>query len=294
MNETDRMTGEFETHRNHLRAVAYRMLGSLEDADDAVQETWLRFDRSDASTVANLGGWLTTVIARICLDMLRSRRSRREESLDSTIPEIRADLHNWKDPEQEALMADSVGIALLVVLDSLGPAERLAFVLHDVFDVPFAEIAPILGRTPVAAKKLASRARRRVQGKRYDDLIDHTDQWRTVEAFLMASRSGDMQALLAVLDPEVVRKADRHALPTGVDRVVRGAERVARETVTNAQLAQYARIALIDGAPGLIVVLRRRLRMAIMLKVKGKKISRIHIISEPVRLRRRRVTVHHS
>jgi RNA polymerase sigma factor (sigma-70 family) len=291
MSTYDWLTEQFEFHRSHLRALAYRMLGSLEEAEDAVQEAWLRLNRLDAATIANLGGWLTTVTSRICLDVLRSRKSRPEESLEPTIPQIKADLNNWIDPEQEALMAESVGIALLVVLDSLSPAERLAFVLHDVFDMPFDEIARIVDRTPQAAKKLASRARCRVRGKRPGNPVDQTNRRKTVEAFLAASRSGDMQALIAVLDPEVVRKADPSALPAGADLVVRGAERVARETVTNAQLAHYARVVLVDSAPGIIVILRRRLRIAIKLRVKDEHISQIDVIADPARLRRIEIAV---
>src|SRR5215472_15603816 len=213
------MTEMFESHRNHLRAVAYRMLGSASEADDAVQDAWLRLNRSDTSEVANFGGWLTTVVARICLDMLRSRRSRREETLDAEVVEPIADIKS--DPEQEALLADSVGIALLVVLDTLGPAERVAFVLHDVFDLSFDEIAPIVDRTPEAARQLASRARRRVRGGEAIPDSDLKSQRVVVDAFLAALRAGDFEGLLAVLDPDVVVRIDAGA--PGAPREFRGA-----------------------------------------------------------------------
>src|SRR5689334_13690633 len=204
MNEIDMLADQFEANRSHLRAVAYRMLGSLSEADDAVQEAWLRLSRSDAGAVANLGGWLTTVVARVCLDMLRSRRSRREDLVGSWLPEPILTTGEDSDPAHQAELADSVGIALLVVLDTLSPAERLAFVLHDMFDVPFEEIAPIVDRTPTAARKLASRARQRVRGAAPDPEPDIARQREVVDAFLAASRAGDFDALVAVLDPEVV------------------------------------------------------------------------------------------
>ena len=216
MDEHDWLAERFEENRTHLRAVAYRMLGSLSEADDAVQESWLRLSRSDTSGVENLGGWLTTVVARVCLDMLRSRKSRREEPLDVHVPEPIVSREAGTDPEHEALLADSVGLALLVVLETLAPAERLAFVLHDMFAVPFDEIAPIVGRSPAAARQLASRARRRVQGcgRALPD-ADLTRQREVVDAFLAAARGGDFDALLAVLDPDVVLRADRAAVPAG-------------------------------------------------------------------------------
>lgn len=285
MGKSDWLAEQFEGHRNHLRAVAYRMLGSLSEADDAVQEAWLRLSRTDSAGVENLGGWLTTVVARVCLDMLRARKARREESLNFDIPHIKADLSRWTDPEEEVMMADSVGVALLVVLDKLPPAERLAFVLHDTFGMPFDEIGPIVGRTTVAAKKLASRARHRVQG---GSVIDHADlrrQRRVVEAFLSASRSGDMNALLAILDPDVVRRADRYALPSAAESEIHGARNVVRETVTNAGLAQHARIAIVNGAAGLIVVLQHQLRVALSFSIENKKITAIDVIADPARLR---------
>lgn len=291
MDQTDWLAERFETHRGHLRAVAYRMLGSLSEADDAVQEAWLRLSRSDSRSVENLGGWLTTVVARVCLDMLRSRKSRREESLELPISQIKMNLTSWLDPEQEAMMADSVGLALLVVLDTLQPAERLAFVLHDVFAMPFDEIAPIVGRTPVAAKKLASRARLRVQGHGTTINADLIQQREIVEAFLAASRTGDMNALLAVLDPDVVRRADRIAIPPGAATEVHGAHNVVKETVTNSGLAQFARVAVVNGTVGLIVVLRRKLRLVLSLSIKDEKIAEIDVIADPVRLRHAKLSV---
>jgi len=264
------------------------MLGSLEEAEDAVQETWLRFDRSDVGTVANARGWLTTVIARICLDMLRSRK--REEVLEPDIQQIKADLPNWVDPEQETIMADSVGVALLIVLDSLSPAERLAFVLHDVFDVSFEEIARIVQRTPVAAKKLASRARLRIRGNSPPGDTDLKRQREVVAAFLAASRSGDMQALMEVLHPDAVRVADRNTLPPNAEPVIRGAKSIASETVTNAPLARLARIAIVNGMPGLIVVLRRRVRIAMILSVRDDKIIGIRVIGDRSQLKRVEIT----
>src|SRR5256885_3189803 len=214
MVEHDTLAERFEANRAHLRGVAYRMLGSLSDADDAVQEAWLRLSRADVSGVDNLGGWLTTVVARVCLDMLRARKARHEEPFDATAPEPAAPRGAAPDAEQEMLLADSVGLALLVVLETLAPAERLAFVLHDMFAVPFDEIAPIVGKSPDAARQLASRARRRVQGATMSD-VDLTRQREVVDAFLAASRGGDFDALLAVLDPDVVVRADSAAVEAG-------------------------------------------------------------------------------
>src|SRR5256885_4891913 len=222
MDEHDWLAKQFEAERTHLRAVAYRMLGSLTEAEDAVQESWLHRSRSDTSGVENLGGWLTTVVARICLDMLRSRNSRREEPLEASVPEPITSREGGIDPEQEALLADSIGLALLVVLDTLTPAERLAFVLHDIFAMPFDEIAPIVERSPTAARQLASRARRRVRGAAPVPDADLTAQWEVVEAFLAAAREGDFDALVAVLDPDVVLRADGGL--TGPSHVVQGAE----------------------------------------------------------------------
>src|SRR5436309_4057058 len=249
MHEHDWLTEQFEAYRSHLRAVAYRMLGSMSEADDAVQESWLRLSRSDTSGVENLGGWLTTVVARMCLDMLRTRESRHEEPLDVHVPDPIISREDGIDPEYEALLADSVGLALHVVLDTLNPAERLAFALHDLFAVPFDEIAPIVGRSETAARQLASRARRRVQGAATAPDADRTRQRVVVDAFLAASRGGDFDALLAVLDPDVVLRADRAAVQTGASEEVRGATAVAR---TFAGRARAARPALVNGVAGLV------------------------------------------
>jgi RNA polymerase sigma-70 factor (ECF subfamily) len=249
MDEHDWLADRFETHRTHLRAVAYRMLGSPSEADDAVQEAWLRLSRSGAGDVANLGGWLTTVVSRVCLDMLRSRTARREEPLDPPVHETTPSHPDGIDPEQEALLADSVGPALLVVLETLAPAERLAFVLHDMFAVPFDEIAPIVGRSPAAARQLASRARRRVQGASADPSADRARQRTVVDAFLAASRGGDFDALLALLDPDVVLRADQAAVRSGaIAEEVRGAAAVAETFAGRARAAQPA---LVDGVVGL-------------------------------------------
>jgi RNA polymerase sigma factor (sigma-70 family) len=249
MDEQHWLAERFEEQRPHLRAVAYRMLGSLGEADDAVQEAWLRLSRSGAGGVENLGGWLTTVVARVCLDMLRSRRSRREDPLDAHDPESIAHREDGADPERETLLADSIGVAMLVVLETLAPAERVAFVLHDMFDVPFDEIATIVGRSPVAVRQLASRARRRVQGEPPARDADLSRQREVVEAFLATARSGDFEALLAVLDPEVVVRADRAAVDLGAAAEVRGAMAVAG---TFSKRARGARPVLVDGVPGLL------------------------------------------
>src|SRR5215468_1749777 len=229
MDEHEWLAEQFEANRSHLQAVAYRMLGSLSEADDAVQESWLRLSRSDTSGVENLGGWLTTVVARICLDMLRSRKSRREEPLEESVPEPITSSESGIDPEQEVLLADSVGLALLVVLDTLNPAERLAFVLHDIFAMPFEEIASIVERSETATRQLASRARRRVRGAGQIQDTDLSYQREVVDAFLAASRAGNFDALLAVLDPDVVFRHDLTAVPAGASREVHGAVAVAKQ-----------------------------------------------------------------
>jgi RNA polymerase sigma factor (sigma-70 family) len=282
MDEREWLAGRFEEHRTHLRAVAYRMLGSVSEADDAVQETWLRLSRSDTSEVENLGGWLTTVLARVCLDMLRSRKSRREESLGARVPEPIAGRADGADPEQEALLSDSVGLALLVVLETLTPAERLAFVLHDMFAVPFDEIAPIVGRSPDAARQLASRARRRVRGADTSHGPDLTRQREVVDAFLAAARDGDFDALVAVLDPDVVLRSDRAALPADAPREVRGAPAVARRALVGR--ARAARPALVDGAVGVVVAPRGRLLMVLDFKIRGGNIVEIDAVADPERL----------
>jgi RNA polymerase sigma factor (sigma-70 family) len=289
MDEHDeRLAQQFEEHRIRLRAIAYRMLGSLSEADDALQEAWLRLSRSDTSEVENLGGWLTTVVARVCLNMLRSRSSRREEPLDGVhVPDpIVSRTEDGFDPEHEVLLADLVGLALLVVLETLSPAERLAFVLHDMFSVPFEEIAPIVERSPSATRQLASRARRRVQGAAPTPDADLTRQREVVDAFLVASREGDLEALLAVLDPDVVLRADWGAVPAGLSREVRGASAVAEGALTFAPLAPFAQPALVNGAAGVIVAPRGQLFSVMGFTVRGGKIVEINILADPARLRR--------
>src|SRR2546421_8605763 len=282
MDEHEWLAKQFEAERPHLRAVAYRMLGDLTEAEDAVQESWLHLNRSDTSGVENLGGWLTTVVARVCLDMLRSRKSRREEPLDMHVPEPVVGQQEGIDPEDEALLADSVGLALLVVLDTLKPAERLAFVLHDLFAVPFDEIARVVGRSETAARQLASRARRRVRGGATEPDADLTRSREVVDAFLAASRGGDFDALLAVLDPDVVFRADRTAVPAGASREIRGAPAVARQFSGR---AQGARPALVNGAVGVVVAWRGRLSLVLNLTVTHGKIVEINVVADPERLR---------
>jgi RNA polymerase sigma factor (sigma-70 family) len=284
MDEGDWLAERFQANRTHLRAVAYRMLGSLSEADDAVQEAWLRLSRADASGVENLGGWLTTVVARVCLDMLRSRESRREEPLGVRLPEPIVSRADGIDPEQEALLADSVGLALLVVLDTLAPAERLAFVLHDLFAMPFDEIAPIVGRSPAAVRQLASRARRRVQGAATVPDADLARQREVVDAFLAAARGGDFDALLAVLDPDVVVRSDLGAVPPGASRVVRGAPAVAEQALTFARLSPFAQPALVNGAAGLVVARHGRPFSVMGFTITGGKIVEIDILVDPERL----------
>jgi RNA polymerase sigma factor (sigma-70 family) len=283
MNQDDLLAQQFEEHRAHLRAVAYRMLGSASEADDAVQEAWLRLSRSDTAGVANLGGWLATVVARVCLDLLRSRESRREEPLDAHVADPITSRDNSIDPEQEALLADSVGLALLVVLDTLDPAERLAFVLHDLFDVPFDEIAPIVGRSPTAARQLASRARRRVRGQSaaMDSDVDLTSQRNVVDAFLAASRTGDFEALLALLDPEVVLRADDAGVALGVWSGVRGAQDMARRFAG----VRGARPALMNGAVGAVWAPGGQPRVAFVFTITDGKIAAIDCIADPEHLR---------
>jgi len=282
MDEHEWLAKQFEAERTHLRAVAYRMLGSLTEADDAVQESWLRLSRSDTSSVENLGGWLTTVVARVCLDMLRSRESRREEPLGVHVPELVVSREDGIDPEQEALLADSVGLALLVVLDTLNPAERLAFVLHDLFAVPFDEIAPIVGRSETAARQLASRARRRVRGAATVPDADLTRQRAVIDAFLAASREGSFDALLALLDPDVVLRADRAAVQAGASREVRGATAVAE---TFSGRARFAQPALVDGAVGAVWAPGGRPRIVFGFTITSGKIVEIDLVADPERLR---------
>jgi RNA polymerase sigma factor (sigma-70 family) len=288
MDEHQWLAEQFEANRGHLRAVAYRMLGSLSEADDAVQEAWLHLSRSDTSGVENLGGWLTTVVARVCLDLLRARKSRREEALEASGPEPIASRAGGVDPEQEALLADSVGLALLVVLDTLNPAERLAFVLHDVFAMPFDEIAAIVERSEAATRQLASRARRRVRGATTVKDPDLAYQRQVVDAFLAASRAGNFDALLAVLDPDVVCRADRVAASAGGPREVRGAASVARQFSGR---AQGARPALVNGSVGIVVARHGRLFLILNLTVTRGRIVEIEAVADPVRLRQLRLSV---
>jgi RNA polymerase sigma factor (sigma-70 family) len=281
MDEQKFLAEQFEANRSHLRRVAYRMLGSPSEAEDAVQEAWLRLARSDTSDVRNLGGWLTTVVARVCLDMLRGRKARREEPMGPHVPEAPVGQEGGIDLERDAQMADSVGLALLVVLDTLTPAERIAFVLHDMFDLPFDEIAPILGRSEVAARQLASRARRRVQGAGKNAEAERAADQQVVDAFLAASRNGDFEGLLAVLDPDVVVRADDAAARLGGSRETRGAEAVARAFLGR---AQAARTALVDGAVGAIVAPHARLLLVVGFTIANGRIVEIDAVGDPERL----------
>lgn len=282
MDERDWLAEQFEANRTHLQAVAYRMLGRLDEADDAVQESWLRLNRAASSEIANLGGWLTTVVGRICLDMLRARNARREESLEASTSEPETLREGEIDPEQEALLADSVGLALLVVLDTLNPSERLAFVLHDIFAMPFDEIAPIVDRSETATRQLASRARRRVRGGAMAKDADLPSQRKVVDAFLAASRAGDFNALLTVLDPEIVFRIDGATSPKGVAREVCGAPAVARQFSGR---AQGFRTALVNGAVALIVAPRGHLFLVLNLTIRNGKIAEIEAVADPTRLR---------
>jgi RNA polymerase sigma factor (sigma-70 family) len=285
MDEREWLADQFEANRTHLRAVAYRMLGSVSEADDAVQESWLRLSRSDTSDVENLRAWLTTVVARVSLDMLRSRKSRREEQLGPRVPEPVVSREDEVDPEQQALLADSVGLALLVVLETLSPAERLAFVLHDTFGVPFDDIAPLVERTPGAARQLASRARRRVRGASPIPDVDLARQREVVDAFLAAARGGDFDALLAVLDPDVVLRVDRGAIPVGAPREFRGAPAVLEQVRSFARLARSARPVLVNGAAGFVVAPRGRPVAVAGFTVAHGKIVEIDLLADPARLR---------
>ncbi len=268
-----------------MRAVAYRMLGSMNEADDAVQEAWIRLSRSDEESIENLGGWLTTVVSRVCLDILRSRRSRREEPIDEQVVEPVASSGPGIDPEQEALLADSVGLALLVVLGRLSPAERVAFVLHDMFAVPFEEIAPIVGRTPSAARQLASRARRRVQGAPTAPGANIAEQLEVANAFLAALRAGDIEGLIAVLDPDVVVHVDEAAARPGAPREIRGAQNWARGAVAFAAMAQHVQPALVNGSVGLVWAPQGRLMRVVTFTLKGGRIAQAEIMADPARLR---------
>ena len=278
----DVLTAQFEARRTHLRAVAYRMLGSVSEADDAVQESWLRLERTDTAAVDNLGGWLTTVVSRVCLDMLRSRRSRREEPWEVRLPDPVVSNGEGADPENEALVSDAVGLALLVVLDTLNPAERLAFVLHDMFAVPFDEIAPIVERSPAATKMMASRARRRVQASTTAPDVDLVRQRKVVDAFHAASRGGGFEALVAVLDPDVVLRVDR---AEGLS-LVRGAEDVASQALMFARLGPVGRPVVVNGVAGVVSVLDGEVLGLMAFTVAGGRIVEIDILADPARLGR--------
>jgi RNA polymerase sigma factor (sigma-70 family) len=284
MVQQDWLAERFEEQRPRLRAVAYRMLGSLSEADDAVQDTWLRLSRSDRSEVENLGAWLTTVVARVSLNMLRSRKTRAERPLDVHLPDPVVDRADGTDPEHEALLADSVGLALLVVLETLAPAERLAFVLHDMFAVPFDDIAAIVDRSPDAARQLASRARRRVRGAAVPSEADLAAQWEVVDAFLAAARNGDFDALVAVLDPQVVLRAD--AGTTGLSREVHGAESVAGQALMWSRADLSLRRALINGAAGIVSTRGGQPFSVGAITVRDGKIVEIDILADPERLLR--------
>jgi len=284
MDDNDQLTRRYEASRPRLRAMSYRMLGSLSDAEDAVQEGWMHASAAGAEGVANLEGWFTTIVARVCLDMLRSRKSRREDPLDPD--EAMASVAAAEGPESEALLADSVGLALLVVLDTLPPAERVAFVLHDTFGLPFGEIAEITGRSPAAARQLASRARRRIQGSEPDAPASARlgRQRQVVEAFLAATRGGDLAGLIAVLDPDVVLTSDGAAVPAGGARTVRGAQAVARGARASAMRSRYGRIALVNGVPGLVMAPGGRLVVALAFTFAEDRIIGIDVIADPERL----------
>jgi RNA polymerase sigma factor (sigma-70 family) len=285
MDDQDWLADRFEANRPHLRGVAFRMLGSVTEADDAVQEAWIRLSRTDTSEVEDLRAWLTTVIGRVCLNMLRSRRTRREASLETHLPDPILSPEAGVDPEQEALLGDSIGLAMLVVLDSLAPAERVAFVLHDVFGVPFDEIAPIVGRTPTAARQLASRARRRVQGAPVPD-VDLDGQWAVVDAFLAAARDGDFERLLAVLDPEVVTRSDGGLARPQLVSLVRGAEAVAEQAMSFRRFTETSTRILVNGIPGGIAWSPDGSPFAVLaLTVRGGRIVLIDVLADPDRLR---------
>lgn len=284
VDDQDLLAARFEEHRSHLRAVAYRMLGSLGEAEDAVQEGWLRLSRTDVSDVENLGGWLTTVVARVCLNGLRSRETRREDPLDIRMPDPVIGREDAIDPEQEVLLADSVGLALLVVLESLAPAERLAFVLHDMFAVPFDEIAPMIDKTPVATRQLASRARRRVQGQAPAPDPDLGRQREAVNAFFAATREGDFGALVAILHPDVVLRADGRLGRTRQTVVLNGAESVASQAAGYRSLAPFVVPALINGAAGVVVVAKGKLMSVMAFTVVGGLVVAIDVITDPDRL----------
>jgi RNA polymerase sigma-70 factor, ECF subfamily len=285
MGDHDHLADRFDADRARLRAVAYRMLGSLSEADDAVQEAWLRLSRADASGVENLGGWLTTVVGRVCLDMLRSRRNRREEPLDVHMPDPIVSRENDIDPEQGALHTESVGLALLVVLETLDPAERLAFVLHDMFAVPFDAIAPIVGRSTTAARQLASRARRRVRGAAPVPDTDLSRQREVVDAFFAAARDGEFDALVAVLDPDIVLRSDGGVARPAATVLLRGAAAVAGQALAFGRLHPFVRPALVNGVAGVVVAPHRRPFSVMAFTVRGGRIVEIDVLADPDRLR---------
>ncbi len=289
MEQQEWLAHQFEEARPHLRAVAYRMLGSLSEADDAVQDAWLRLSRADTSEVENLRGWLTTIVARVALNMLRARRTRREQPLDVHVPDPIIDPADGTDPEHEALLADSVGLALLVVLETLTPAERLAFVLHDMFAAPFEEIAPIVERSPEATRQLASRARRRVRGAAPTPDADLTAQWEVVEAFLAAARDGDFDALVAVLDPDVVLRADGGL--TGLSRRVQGAESVAGQALLWSRVDLTIRRALVNGAAGMVTFLHGQPFSIAAFTIENGKIAEVDFLADPERIAELDLTV---
>jgi RNA polymerase sigma factor (sigma-70 family) len=287
MTESDWLADGFEQNRTRLRGVAYRMLGSLAEADDAVQEAWLRVSRSDASGVDNLGAWLTTVVGRVCLNMLRSRKRRREEPMGVHVPDPVISRADGMTPEDEALLADSVGLALNVVLDTMAPAERLAFVLHDIFELPFDEIAPIVGRTPTTARQLASRGRRRVQGTEvHAPERDVARQREVVDAFFAAAHRGDLDALIAVLDPDVVLRSDGGKARPDASMVIRGAAAVAGRTVLIASASAPKLPVLVNGTAGVVIALNGQPVVVMGFSVSGGKIAEIYAIADPDRLRR--------
>jgi len=292
MDEKEWLAERFEEHRAHLRVVAYRMLGSLAEADDAVQDAWLRASRAGADEVEHLGGWLTTIVARVCLNMLRARNVRREESLEVHLPDPIVSREGALQPEEEALLTDSVGLALLVVLDTLTPGERVAFVLHDMFDVPFEEIAPLVGRTPSTVRQLASRARRRVKGVALPvPDPDLARQRAVVDAFFRAARGGDFDALVAVLDPDVVLRSDFGAKHPTISRVTQGAAAVARQALLGALPAAHLHVALVNGAAGVVVTVGGRPFAVMGFTVAAGKIVAIDAIGDPARVRRIAATV---
>jgi RNA polymerase sigma factor (sigma-70 family) len=287
MDEHDRLAEAFESHRKHLQAVAYRMLGSATEAEDTVQEAWLRLRRADTNSIDNLEAWLRTVVSRLCLDMLRTRRSRGEEPIESHAPAHASE----RDPEQELVLIDEVGRAMLVVLNTLTPAERIAFVLHDLFAVSFGQIAHIVDRTPAAAKKLASRARHRVRGAPTVPRTELTRQRHIVQAFLTAARDGGLDAILSVLAPDVTRRTDREALLPGREPVIRGADAVAKEIVAFGHSARFAALALVNGAVGIVVAPHGQLMLALAVTVKGDRVAEYDVIAAPSRLRRTELAV---